>query len=203
MSSASAFGLGRVGQNRHDWSGVMRNVIVEMSVSVDGFVAPAKGAPDHRSAPEDPALKRTKLDWMRQVGTHAMGRVTYQEMATHWPHSSDDYAAPMNELPKVVFSKTLDSANWNNSRVARGDLAEEIAKLRQEPGGDIIAWGGASFVQALSRAGLVDEYRLVIDPVALGDGLPLFKGLAAPIPLLLVESTTYATGAALHIYRPV
>jgi len=181
----------------------MRNVIVEMSISVDGFVAPAKGAPDHRSAPEDPALKRTKLDWMRQVGTHAMGRVTYQEMAAHWPLSSDDYATPMNELPKVVFSKTLDSANWNNSRVARGDLAEEIAKLRQEPGGDIIAWGGASFVQALSRAGLVDEYRLVINPVALGDGLPLFKDLAAPITLQLVESTTYATGATLHIYRPV
>jgi dihydrofolate reductase len=67
----------------------MRRVIVQMSVSVDGFVAPAKGAPDHRSAPEDPVLKERKLDWMRQVGTHAMGRVTYEEMAGHWPYSSD------------------------------------------------------------------------------------------------------------------
>lgn len=181
----------------------MRNVIVAMSVSVDGFVAPAKGAPDHRGAPEDPVLKRTKLDWLRQVGTHAMGRVTYQEMAAHWPYSSDEYAAPMNDLPKVVFSKTLDHAQWNNSRVAGGDLAEEITRLRREPGGDIIAWGGAAFVQALSRAGLVDEYRLVINPVALGDGLPLFKDLAAPITLQLVEATAYATGAALHVYRPV
>jgi dihydrofolate reductase len=180
----------------------MRKVIVQTSVSVDGFVAPRKGAPDHRSAPEDPVLKQRKLDWMRDAGTHAMGRVTYQEMAGHWPYSSDDYAAPMNELPKVVFSKTLEDADWNDSRVARGDLGEEISALRQEPGGDIIAWGGASFVQALSRAALVDEYRLVVNPVALGDGLPLFKDLPAPITLQLVEATTYASGAILHIYRP-
>ena len=89
----------------------MRKVIVEMSVSVDGFVAPLEGAPDHRSAPEDPALKQRKLDWLRHTGTHAMGRVTYQQMAEHWPHSSDEYAPPMNDLPKVVFSKTLPGAN--------------------------------------------------------------------------------------------
>jgi dihydrofolate reductase len=181
----------------------MRKVIVEMSVSVDGFVAPAKGAPDHRGAPEDPTLKQRKLDWLRHTGTHVMGRVTYQQMAEHWPYSSDEYAPPMNELPKVVFSKTLQHADWNNSLVARGNLDEEISMLRQEPGGDIIAWGGASFVQALSQAGLVDEYRLVINPVALGGGLPLFKDLSAPIRLRLVEATTYATDAVLHIYRPV
>jgi dihydrofolate reductase len=180
----------------------MRKVIVEMSISVDGFVASAKGAADHRSAPEDPALKQRKLDWLRDTGTHAMGRVTYQQMAEHWPYSSDAYARPMNDLPKVVFSKALQDASWNNSRVARGDLAEEISTLRREPGGDIVAWGGASFVQALSRAGLVDEYRLVINPMALGDGLPLFKDLPAPIGLQLVEATTYATGAVLHVYRP-
>jgi hypothetical protein len=71
-------------------------------MSLDGYVAPAKGAPDHRSLPEDPALKRTKLDWLDEVGTHAMGRVTHEEMATHWPGSTDDYATP-NELPKVVL----------------------------------------------------------------------------------------------------
>jgi dihydrofolate reductase len=180
----------------------MRKVIVEMSISLDGFVAPARGAPDHRSLPEDPALKQIKLDWLRQAGTHAMGRVTYNEMAAYWPTSTDEYAAPMNDLPKVVFSKTLESADWNDSRVARGDLAEEISALRREPGGDIVAWGGASFVQAISRQGLVDEYRLVINPVALGNGLPLFKDLSGPIELQLVQATTFANGAALHIYQP-
>jgi dihydrofolate reductase len=127
----------------------MRKVIVAMSVSLDGFVAPANGTPDHRALPEDPTLKEIKLDWLRQVGMHAMGRVTYNEMAAHWPVSTDPYAAPMNDLPKVVFSKTLESADWNRSRVARGDIAQEISALRREPGGDIVAWGGASFVQAL------------------------------------------------------
>jgi dihydrofolate reductase len=118
----------------------MRSVLVEMSMSLDGFVAPAKGAPDHRSLAEDPALKQINLDWLRQAGTHAMGRVTYNEMAAYWPTSSDEYAAPMNDLPKVVFSKTLESADWNDARVARGDLAEEISALKREPGGDIVAW---------------------------------------------------------------
>ncbi len=180
----------------------MRRVIVEMSISLDAFVAPAKGAPDHRSLSEDPALKQIKLEWLRQAGTHAMGRVTYNEMAAHWPTSTDEYAAAMNDLPKVVFSKTLESADWNDSRVARGDLGEEISALRREAGGDIVAWGGASLVQALSRQGLVDEYRLVINPVALGSGLPLFKDLSAPITLQLVQARTFSNGAALHVYQP-
>jgi dihydrofolate reductase len=202
MSFAAPAGLNGDWSNEERLERAMRRVIVEMSVSVDGFVAPVEGAPDHRGAREDLVLKQRKLDWLRHTGTHAMGRVTYQQMAEHWPRSSDEYAPPMNDLPKVVFSKTLPDANWNNSRVARGDLAEEISTLREEPGGDIVAWGGASFVQALSRAGLVDEYRLVVTPVALGDGLPLFKDLPAPIRLQLVEATTYAAGEVLHIYRP-
>jgi dihydrofolate reductase len=182
---------------------VMRRLIVLVSISLEGFVAPMKGAKDHRAAPEDAALKQVKLGWLREAGTHVMGRVTYQEMAGHWPTSSDEYAAPMNELPKVVFSKTLESTDWPGTRAARGDLAEEVASLKAEAGGDIIAWGGASFLQALTRTGLVDEYRLVINPVALGRGLPLFGELPAPLPLRLVEATTYDSGAALHVYRPV
>lgn len=180
----------------------MRKVIVQVSMSLDGYVAPANGAPDHRAMPEDPTLKKIKLDWLREVGTHAMGRVTYNEMAAHWPGSTDDYAAPMNELPKVVFSRTLESADWGDSRVARGDLGEEISALREEPGGDIVAWGGASFLQALSQEGLVDEYRLVINPVALGNGLQLFKDLSAPINLQLIDARTFANGSALHVYKP-
>jgi dihydrofolate reductase len=180
----------------------LREVIVQMSVSLDGHVAAPAGFEDHRHGPEDPELKKVKLDWVRAAGTHVMGRVTYEEMAATWPFSTDDYAAPMNDVPKVVFSNTLERADWNESRVARGDLADEIMSLRGDPGGDIIAHGGASFVQALSRARLVDEYRLVIDPVAFGGGLPLFKDLPAPIALRLVQATTYETGAALHVYRP-
>jgi dihydrofolate reductase len=131
-----------------------------------------------------------------------MGRNTYEEMAEVWPVSDDPYAAPMNEIPKVVFSRTLERAEWAGSRIARGDLVEEIAALRGEPGKDMLAWGGAAFAQSLSRLALVDEYRLILQPVALGDGLPLFKDLTAPLQVELVEAQTYPTGAVLHVYRP-
>jgi dihydrofolate reductase len=108
----------------------------------------------------------------------------------------------MNDIPKVVFSRTLERAEWAESRIARGDLAEEIAELKRRPGKDMIALGGAQFAQSLTRSELVDEYRLILQPVALGDGLPLFKGLPAPLRLELVDAQTYGTGAALHVYRP-
>jgi dihydrofolate reductase len=133
-----------------------------------------------------------------------MGRVTYEQMAMHWPNADGDYAACMNNLPKVVFSKTLPSAEWAGSRIARGDLAGEIAALKSEPGGEIImAHGGAAFVQALSRFGLIDEYRLVILPVALGNGLPLFKDLAKPLRVNLTEATSFPDGTVIDVYQPI
>ena len=175
-----------------------------MGVSLDGLVArPGRlGAGGWGIPPDDPALKERKLGWMDDVGLHLMGRNTYEEMAEFWPVSDDAYAAPMNEIPKVVFSRTLERAEWPDSRIARGDLAEEIASLKRESGKDLLAWGGAAFAQSLSSLGLVDEYRLIHQPVALGQGLPLFKGLTAPLRLELVDAQTYPTGATLNVYRP-
>jgi dihydrofolate reductase len=99
-----------------------------------------------------------------------------------------------------VFSKTLGEATWAGSSIARGDLADEIATLRRQPGGDIIAWGGASFAQSLSRAGLVDEYVLVTQPVAFGSGLPLFADLPGALRLELIEAKTFGS-TVLHIYE--
>jgi dihydrofolate reductase len=123
-------------------------------------------------------------------------------MAAFWPTSKSENAHSMNEIPKIVFSKTLQHADWPETQVARGDLSEEIKRLKQEPGKDLIAHGGAAFAQALSRLGLIDEYRLVLQPAALGAGLPLFKDLAAPLHLELVEATTDSKGVAIHVYRP-
>ena len=178
----------------------MRNVVLIMTTSIDGFVAAPTG---HAGGlPEPDELKRWKLDRIRRAGTHIMGRVTYEEMAGFWPTSSDDYAGPMNEIPKVVFSKTLEEAAWPQSSIARADLADEIAALRNQPGGEIIAWGGAAFAQALSQAKLIDEYAIVTQPVAYGGGLPLFRDLPDALHLSLVAATTYPTGTELHIYHP-
>jgi dihydrofolate reductase len=182
----------------------MSKLVLSMGVSLDGLVArPGRhGAGNWGLPPDDPALKARKLEWFRDTSLHLMGRATYEEMAAFWPTSDDEYAAPMNDIPKVVFSRTLEQADWPETRIARRDLAAEIADLKREPGKEMIAWGGAAFAQSLSRLGLVDEYRLIHQPVALGDGLPLFKGLDAPLVLELVDTETFSTGATLSIYRP-
>jgi dihydrofolate reductase len=179
----------------------MRKVVLIMSISIDGYVAGPSGNAVGAD-PEPAELKRWKLERISRAGTHIMGRVTYEGMASFWPTSTDDYAAPMNEIPKVVFSKTLEKATWPESSIARGHLADEIAALRSQRGGDIIAWGGARFAQALSRAGLIDEYAIVTWPVAHGGGKSLFHDLPDSLLFNVLAATNYAGGTALHLYEP-
>ena len=181
----------------------MRRVVLEMGVTLDGFVAGPDGEGDWGLPAEHPGIRAWKLASVRQAGTHIMGRVTYEQMAAYWPTATGDYAPPMNNIPKVVFSNTLPTAEWVGSRIARGDLTAEIAALQAESGGDIIAHGGATFVQALSRLRLIDEYRLVIHPVALGNGLPLFSDLAGPLRLDLGEARRFPGGTVIHVYQTI
>jgi dihydrofolate reductase len=183
---------------------MMSKLVLMMGVSLDGLVARpgAYGAGDWGLPPEDPDLTARKLAWIGEAGAHLMGRVTYQEMAGFWPTSDHEYAKPMNDLPKVVFSTTLTEASWPQSTIASGDLADEIGALKRQPGKDLIAWGGAAFAQSLNKLGLVDEYRLVHQPVALGEGFSLFAGLAAPLVLDLIEARPYGDGSVLQVYRP-
>jgi dihydrofolate reductase len=188
--------------------GPPRKLILQMGISMDGYVAVPS---DNGLMPvmeggaglgrEDPELTRIKLAWAWEAGAHLMGRVTYEEMASYWPSSTHDYAAPMNEIPKVVFSKSLERADWPESKIARGDLAEEIASLKGAAGKDMIAWGGAAFAQSLARLGLIDQYRLVTHPVAVANGEPLFKDLSSPLPLKLVETRTFRS-AEVQVYEP-
>ena len=180
----------------------MRRLILQTSLSIDGYVAALDRSHPWNEGNGDEAVRRWILDSVWGAGAHLMGRVTYEEMSTAWPGSTSDFARPMNEIPKVVFSRTLERADWAETRIARGDLREEVDRLKREPGNDLIAYGGATLDQALTRLGLVDEYRLMIQPAALGAGLPLFRDLPAPLQLDLVEATTSTTGVALHVYRP-
>jgi dihydrofolate reductase len=179
----------------------MRQVVLQMGMSLDGYVASDREHPGV-SVPEDAELVRWKLDRVAKAGAHLMGRVTYQEMASYWPRSTEPYAAPMNDIPKVVFSKTLSEASWPVTRIADGDLAAEISAVKEQPGPDVIAWGGASFAAALAAQGLIDEYCLAIQPVALGRGQALFAQLSVALHLELIEARTFACGVVVHIYRP-
>jgi dihydrofolate reductase len=181
----------------------MRDVILYMSMSLDGFVDSDREHPG-MAIPEGEELKQWKLENISKAGAHLMGRVTYQQMASHWPHSDDPYAQPMNDIPKVVFSQTLRDAEatWPDTRVARGDLSTEIAAIKAEPGPDVIAWGGARFAGTLAAADLIDEYRLLVQPMVLGRGRALFDQLPDAQHLHLVEALSFPSGVVVHIYRP-
>lgn len=176
----------------------MRRVVLKMHVSLDGYVRGPNGdGLGWIFRTSDDALKAWEVETLWRAGTHIMGRSLYEEMAAYWPTSDEEYAPPMNELPKVVFSRTLQRAGWNRTCVASGDLAMEIGRLRQEPGHDILAHGGARFAHALAELGLIDEYRLIVHPVVLSDGLRLF---AKPTDLTLVDSRAFPGGALLLTY---
>ena len=180
----------------------MRDVILYMSMSLDGLVASDREHPGVAIA--DPEVKQWKLDRISKAGAHLMGRVSYQEMASYWPESDDPYAAPMNDILKVVFSSTLSDADatWPETKVARGDLAAEIDAIKAEPGPDVIVWGGASFAGALAAADLIDEYRLTVQPLVLGQGQGLFDQLPESRHLDLVEATPFPSGIVVQVYRP-
>ena len=180
----------------------MRPVVLQMGVTVDGFVHGAKGYEDWGLPPEEDEVVAWKVASLREAGTHVMGRLTYEAMAAVWPTTTGVYADVMNEIPKVVFSRTLTRAEWPESRIARGDLAQEIDRLKREPGGVILAHGGATFVDALIGEGLIDEYRLVIHPVAIGHGTGLFTARREPLRLQLIDARTFPSGTAIHVYRP-
>jgi dihydrofolate reductase len=208
----------------------MRKLILKMSVSVDGFVGGPSGEIDWIFKSFDAGATAWTVDTLWQAGVHIMGSRTFRDMAAYWPTSSESFAAPMNEIPKIAFSRTgslgaasttraLEDANrlrkgddaapapsgassWTNPGIASGDLAEQIARLKQQPGKPILAHGGASFARSLVQHGLVDEYHLLTHPIALGHGLPLFSGLAKPLDLKLLSATSFDGGAVAHIYQP-
>ncbi len=184
-----------------------RRLVLQMGMSLDGIVAIPR---DDRLMPvmegewglppEDPELTKLKVQWVSDAGVHLMGRAAYQEMAAYWPTSTHAYAAPMNDIPKLVFSNTLERADWPESQIARGDITDQIAKLKQQPGKDLMAHGGAAFAQSLARNDLIDEYRLITHPVAVGGGRPLFKDLQTPLPMELINARAFG-GTVVRIYR--
>ena len=181
----------------------MRPVVLQIGITVDGFVHGAQGYEDWRLPPEEDEVVAWKEASLREAGTHIMGRVTYEDMATVWPTGTGVYADVMNEIPKVVFSKTLTRADWADSRIANGDLADDIARLKREPGGVIVAHGGAMFIGSLIRENLIDEFRLVIHPVVIGHGTSLFAALGKPLRLDVAEVRTSPSGTMIHTCRPL
>ena len=189
----------------------MRELIIKISMSLDGFVSDLEGANNWIYGSDEEAVAfGVETTW--NASLHIMGSRSFSVMAPFYPTSSIPFAQPMNEIPKAVFSKQgsailkgLDkdtAGNWAEAYVASGDLKEEIARLKAADGKPIVAHGGVSFCRSLIAQGLVDQFVLGIHPIALGKGLPLFSDLAAPLPLKLVSSKAFPGGAVAQIYRP-
>lgn len=207
----------------------MRDLILKMSISVDGFVSDLDGRNTWMFGTDQEA-KAWSVEYIANAGLHIMGSRSFLSMAPFWPTSTLAFAPPMNQIPKAVFSRqgpailgkvaaALDdisakvgtgqspemqpgAESWAEAYVAGGDLAEEIATLKAEEGKPIIAHGGVSFARSLIAQGLVDQFALLVIPVALGKGLPLFSELTVPKPLKLMNSRAFPGGAVAQIYRP-
>jgi dihydrofolate reductase len=180
----------------------LRRLIVSEMVTVDGFFAGPNGELDWFV--QDEALDKFANDLLESVDTILYGRATYQMMAGYWPHARGSFADRTNRLPKLVFSATLDETpwgDWGNARPVKGVLAEEVAKLKNESGNDIVIYGSGSIVQALMRLGAIDEYRLVMNPVVLGAGRPLFGGLDEKRNLRLAEAVSWPSGCVALTYQ--
>jgi dihydrofolate reductase len=158
----------------------------------------------------DEAMGTYENELVNAVDALLLGRVTYESFAGSWPHVPDsptasegekEYARRLNAMEKVVVSTSLDHAEWNNSRLLREITPQAIEQLKAEPGGDLLIYGSASVVRALTGLGLIDEYQVLVHPVLVGGGKPLFGDLAEQMKLKLVSSKTHPSGVVLLTYQ--
>lgn len=186
----------------------MRILKLQVQMSVDGFVAGPNGEMDWMVWDWDDALNAYVTAITDPVDTIVLGRKLAEGFIPTWtsrlqnPETADDAAKKFVETHKVVFTQTLAESMWANTVLAKGGLVEEIAGLKNQRGGDIIAYGGASFVSSLINEGLVDEYHLFVNPVILGDGMAIFRGVSQREKLALVKSTAFDCGIVLLHYVP-
>ena len=183
----------------------MRKIFSFIAVSVDGYHADPDHQLDWQNLDEEfNAFSQEQLD---EVDTLLLGRVTYEGMVAFWATQlGGDYdtgiAATMNGIAKIVVSRTLDTAEWNNTRLIKADVEEELTKVKQRTGKDIAILGSSALTANLMRMGLVDELRLLVNPIVLGAGQALFRNTDDRIPLRLLRTRTFASGSVLLTYRP-
>jgi dihydrofolate reductase len=190
----------------------MRKVIVWIHISLDGFVAGPNGELDWLAAhvvTEDGW--KSYNDLLSTVDTVLLGRVNYQGFASYWPAMATnpsstkydiDFSHWLDNTPKLVFSRTLEKVEWQNSRLVKDNIAEEISTLKQQPGKDMLIMNSASIVQTFMRLGLIDEYRISVHPVVLGGGKPLFKDLDERHKLKLLKTKAFNSGVVELHYQP-
>jgi dihydrofolate reductase len=182
----------------------MRKVIMWNMVTLDGFFeGPESWEIDWHEYAWGEELEQFSLEQSRSADMLLFGRVTYLGMANYWSTAEGEIADFMNGIPKVVFSRTLEKAEWNNTRLVKANADEEVARLKQQPGKDMLIFGSADLSSGLMRSGLIDEYRLGINPVVLGGGNPLFKSSPQRMRMKLLEARPFRSGCVILRYEPL
>lgn len=184
----------------------MRKLKLQVQMTVDGYMAGSNGELDWMTWNWDDELKRYVSDLTRPVDCILLGRKMAGGFISHWANVAANADDPeqasgikFTDTRKVVFTKTLDTCEWDNTELAKGDVVEEVNRLKAEEGGDIIVYGGASFVSSLVEHGLIDEYHLFLNPALLGNGMEIFSRLDARRTLKLANATPFDCGVvALH-----
>ena len=186
----------------------MRKVIYAMSVSLDGFIEAANG--DLSWSYPDEELHSHFNAQEAMIGVHLYGRGLYENMAAYWPTADQNPSAPgveieyariWKDMEKIVFSKTLKQVGWN-SRLVSGNIAEEVNRLKAQPGKDMSV-GGAGLAATFMQLGLIDEYQIIVNPVVLGGGRTMFEGIREMLHMELIKSRTFANGNVLLCYEQI
>ncbi len=185
----------------------MRKLIVFNNVTLDGYFTDRNGEMNwaHKQDAEWNAFASENASG---GGMLVFGRITYELMASFWPtpvamNTFPVVAEGMNRMPKVVFSRTLDKASWNNTTLVKGDLVTEIRKMKNEPGPGMAILGSGSIVAQLAPEGLIDQYQLAVNPVVLGKGRTMFEGIEKKLNLKLMETRAFGNGNVVLWYEPI
>ena len=183
----------------------MRKLISFMAVTLDGYSEGPNGEFDWPNV--DDEFSEFSISQLNDIDTLLFGRATYEVMAGYWPTPAAlEYnpviAEKMNTISKVVVSRTLDAADWQNTTLVKGNAADAISELKQQPGKDLAVFGSSRLTASLLEQGLVDELRVMVNPILLGAGNSLFRTLNGRIPLELRQTTTFSSGNVLLVYRP-
>jgi dihydrofolate reductase len=186
-----------------------RKLKLQVQMSIDGYICGPNGELDFMVWDWDDDLKQYVTALTEPVDCIVLGRKLAQGFIPHWAgvaadpnHPEHSAGIKFTDTPKVVFSQTLEKSEWANTVLAKGDLVDEIAKLKKQDGQDIIAYGGATFVSALIKDGLIDEFHLFINPTAIGSGMAIFKEMDRKQNLVLVKSTAFDCGIVVLYYQP-
>ena len=184
----------------------MRKITVFNFVTLNGYYKGPNGDISwHRHGEEENEFAAGNL---KSGGILLFGRVTYEMMASYWPtpaaaENDPAVAEGMNKAEKIVFSRTLKKAEWNNTRLIKDNIVEEIKKMKQTPGEDMVLLGSGSILTQFAEKGLIDEYKIMVDPVVIGGGTPILKDIRHKLDLKLTKTKTFKSGVVLLCYQPL